>query len=134
MTTHAPKKSRSRGLTRRVTDPRVVFAASIIVGLAVSAYAGRMPAWVPFAYLVGSVVTFIAYGIDKRSAEAGEWRISEAALHLLDLLFGWPGGLAAQQFYSHKTRKVWFQIVFWLTGLLHLVCWAYVITQTTLLR
>jgi uncharacterized membrane protein YsdA (DUF1294 family) len=38
-----------------------------------------------------NAITFWIYAIDKRRAEAGEWRISEAQLHLLELLGGWPG-------------------------------------------
>ena len=42
-----------------------------------------------------------------------EWRVKETSLHLLELLGGWPGALAGQHFFQHKTRKVRFQVVFW---------------------
>ncbi|WP_147463771.1 DUF1294 domain-containing protein, partial [Pseudomonas amygdali] len=38
-------------------------------------------------------------------------------------LGGWPGALLAQQVFRHKTRKVSFQIVFWLIVLAHQVLW-----------
>lgn len=134
MTNAGPKPSRSRGLTRRATDPGVVFAASIIVGLAISAYAGPIPQWVPALYLIASVVSFIVYGLDKRRSERNAWRIPEATMHAINLAFGWPGGLAGQQFFRHKTRKLSFQIVFWMIGFVHLLAWVYIITQTTWLR
>jgi len=54
------------------------------------------------------------YWIDKRRAEAGQWRISEGSLHLLELLGGWPGAFLAQRLFRHKIEKVSYQIVFWL--------------------
>ena len=64
-------------------------------------------------YAVMSVVTFLAYGRDKRAAELGQRRTSEATLHALSLLCGWPGALVAQRMFHHKTRKTSFQLVFW---------------------
>ena len=81
--------------------------------------------YVLFAYLamVGlmSPVAFLAYGWDKRRARREERRISEKTLHLLALFGGWPGALAGQRAFRHKTQKVSFQIVFWLTGGLQIV-------------
>lgn len=71
-----------------------------------------------FAALTGavvSVITYVLYGADKRRAEAGRRRTPELVLHLADLLGGWPGGLLAQRRFRHKTAKLSFQCVFWLT-------------------
>jgi len=70
-----------------------------------------------------SLVTFIAYGADKRAASLDRRRTSEARLHLLALAFGWPGAFLARRLLRHKTRKQPFTLVFWLTGLLHLGAW-----------
>jgi len=83
-------------------------------------------------YLVGvTVLTFLAYGYDKRQAVGGGGRVSEASLHILALIGGTLGAMAGQLVFSHKTRKqsfrnvfmgiVLFQIVlsgiwFWITG------------------
>ena len=40
--------------------------------------------------------------------------MSEAQLHLLELLGGWPGALLAQRRLRHKCSKRSYQIVFWL--------------------
>ena len=60
---------------------------------------------------------------DKRRALRNGWRTPEARLHLLELLGGWPGALIAQQLLRHKTRKLSFQLVFWLIVMLHQVVW-----------
>lgn len=80
--------------------------------------------WLPAAiYLVMSVITFGLYGYDKRQARGEGRRTPEKLLHGLELLGGWPGALVAQQVFRHKTRKVAFQVVFWLIVLLHELFW-----------
>lgn len=61
-----------------------------------------------------NVVTFLAYGIDKRAAKRGDWRVSEARLHSLELLGGWASAYLAQKFFHHKTKKKSYQAMFWL--------------------
>lgn len=70
---------------------------------------------VPLVYLAMSVVTFVAYGEDKRLAQTGGYRISEAALIGFGLVGGWPGALLAQGYFRHKTRKQPFRTVFFLS-------------------
>ncbi|RFC47584.1 MAG: putative membrane protein YsdA [Verrucomicrobia bacterium] len=69
--------------------------------------------------LTASFFTWLAYWSDKRRAEAGEWRLPEATLHLGELIGGWPGAFLAQRYYHHKTAKLSYQIVFWMIVLLH---------------
>lgn len=69
-------------------------------------------------------LTYVTYSEDKDAASTKTWRVSEATLHLLALLGGWPAALAAQRVLRHKTQKVWFQCVFWLTVTVHQVLWA----------
>ena len=61
-----------------------------------------------------NVVTFWAYGSDKRAAQNGAWRIPEAHLHALEFLGGWPAAYAAQKFFHHKNKKRSYQAMFWL--------------------
>ena len=68
-----------------------------------------------------SPVSFLTYGWDKRQAKLDGWRVPEKTLHSIDAIGGWPGGFLAQQIFRHKTRKMPFQIKFWLTVLLHVV-------------
>ncbi|HSI23930.1 MAG TPA: DUF1294 domain-containing protein [Methylophilaceae bacterium] len=66
-------------------------------------------------YTALSLITATLYALDKSAARRGHWRIPEYLLHLLAVVGGWPGALAAQQMIRHKSRKLRFQIVFWLT-------------------
>lgn len=66
-----------------------------------------------------SLITFLAYGWDKRCATRASRRIPEQSLHFLALLGGWPGALLGQRQFRHKTQKFSFRIVFWLTVILN---------------
>ena len=85
-----------------------------------------MPAemtWIFMAYLVMGVITFIVYGIDKWRAARGRWRVPERHLHLLELLFGWPGALVGQLVFRHKLKKWSYMGVFVLIVFVHVVGW-----------
>ena len=75
------------------------------------------------AYGVVSVLAFFMYWADKRKARVDAWRTPENILHALELAGGWPGALIAQQVFRHKTRKVSYQVLFWVIVLLHQVFW-----------
>ncbi|WCM48839.1 DUF1294 domain-containing protein [Pseudomonas sp. WJP1] len=75
------------------------------------------------AYGIVSVLAFLLYWSDKRKARFDHWRTPENVLHALEFAGGWPGALLAQQVFRHKTRKVSFQLVFWIIVLLHQVFW-----------
>lgn len=79
--------------------------------------------WGLLAYLGASLISFLQYWQDKASALNGRRRTPENALHLIELLGGWPGGLLAQQCFRHKTRKVAYQVVFWLIVAAHQLFW-----------
>lgn len=108
-----PTRSRAAG-SRGLAGPLTLVLAFAGL-LALTAVAGRLPLAVPAAYLVLSLLSFWTYGADKAAALRGDWRVSESALHLTDLLGGWPGGLIARHVYRHKTRKQPFRTVFWFT-------------------
>ena len=88
---------------------------------------GRILIAVLGVYAAASAASFAAYAIDKRAAAAGRPRTRERTLHLIDLFFGWPGGLAAQRIVRHKNRKGRYQAVFWATVLLHAGVWVWVL-------
>ena len=75
------------------------------------------------AYGVVSVIAFLLYWSDKRKAQTNSWRTPENILHAVELAGGWPGALIAQQVFRHKTRKVSYQVLFWVIVLLHQVFW-----------
>ncbi len=96
----------------RLTGSLLASGAFSFVLLAGSAF-GPLPWTIPLVYAVMSIVAFTAYALDKRAAQAGQWRTGEGALILLGLLGGWPGALIAQEMFRHKTRKQPFRAVFW---------------------
>ena len=79
------------------------------------AWLGRLPLAVLGLYAAASVVAFLAYGHDKSAAVRDAWRVKENTLHLFSLLGGWPGALAAQRLFRHKSSKASFQTTYWLT-------------------
>lgn len=103
----------------------------------VAAYAGALAwairqQWLPlefaFAPVLASIVTFMAYAADKHAAQAVQWRMPEAHLHLLELLCGWPGALLAQRLLRHKSRKPGYRVAFRMMVVLNLaatVAWIY---------
>ncbi|MGV6395324.1 DUF1294 domain-containing protein [Pseudomonas caspiana] len=117
----ASGKTSARRFVRLKLFVLLTLCALPIIGAGALAING---VWLPLAiYLVMSVLAVFLYWRDKRQARADGWRTPEKVLHAVELLGGWPGALIAQQLFRHKTRKVSFQLVFWLIVLLHQVYW-----------
>jgi uncharacterized membrane protein YsdA (DUF1294 family) len=110
---------------RRTSGTSVSALIIMFLLLAIPAYAlSRFAASIDWRLLVGvpialSLFAFVAFRIDKRRAEAGEWRIPEATLHMSELLGGWPGSFLAQRTFRHKTSKASYQVEFWLIVIIH---------------
>jgi uncharacterized membrane protein YsdA (DUF1294 family) len=83
--------------------------------LVVMVWSGHIPMAVAMAYLVISLMTFMAYALDKSAAKSGQRRTPENMLFLYGLAGGWPGAIFAQQLFRHKSSKREFQTIFWLT-------------------
>ena len=105
-------------------NPRAAWrlgAAGLLLAILLCAtLAARVPGWLVIAYLGAGVVSIAAYWLDKRAAEAGQWRISEATLHGIDFAGGIIGGLAAQALLRHKTSKPDFGLVTGRVVLIHI--------------
>lgn len=59
--------------------------------------------------IVINIITFAVFGIDKKKAIDGKFRIKELTLFVLSLLGGSLGGLIAMHIFHHKTRKWYFK-------------------------
>lgn len=57
-----------------------------------------------------NIITFFAYGNDKKRARQNRWRISEKVLMTLALLGGSAGAFLGMQVFHHKTKKPLFKI------------------------
>ena len=108
----------------------ILFAVLFLAGVGLSALLGHLPGAVTIAYLVMSLITFLAYAIDKQAARAGRWRTGESTLLLLGLAGGWPGALIAQQNLRHKSKKASFRAALWLTVVLNGAVFAWLHTET----
>lgn len=117
---------RGAGAPRRWGPWIALFVAVDFIGaLGVAAFHGLIPRAVPWVYLALSVATFATYAWDKWRAKRGADRTAEATLHLLEMLGGWPGALAAQHWLRHKVAKPSYQIRFWIIALCHVGIWVW---------
>lgn len=67
------------------------------------------PAGLLAVYLAAiNLATFAVYGVDKRRARRGEWRVPEKTLFLLPLLGGSVGALLGMRIFHHKTKHWYF--------------------------
>lgn len=117
-------RPRSRGSIKRALPKLLgLVLLGLLPALGLFRLAEQSTYWPLYAYLSASLLAFGLYLHDKRSALRSGWRIPEARLHLVELFGGWPGALIAQQMLRHKTRKLSFQLVFWLIVLAHQAVW-----------
>ncbi|WP_455819210.1 DUF1294 domain-containing protein [Pseudomonas cerasi] len=71
-------------------------------------------------FLLASTLTFLIYGGDKLAARKSLRRVPESTLLVFGLLGGWPGAIAGQQLFRHKTQKQPFKTWFVITVILNL--------------
>ena len=80
-----------------------------------------LPYSIAMWFLLTNVLTWLIYGIDKLAARKAWSRIPESTLLTFGLLGGWPGAIAGQQCFRHKTQKQPFKTWFILSVALNLV-------------
>ena len=90
----------------------LILAFSAVV--AVALFQKMLPYQIAPLYLIVSIFTFIAFGLDKSAARRGRWRTRESTLQLMALMGGWPGALLAQRWLRHKSQKTRFRMLLWL--------------------
>jgi len=71
--------------------------------------AGMWP-FLLYALLALNLVTFLAFGWDKRRAKRNVRRTPEATLLTLSWLGGFPGGWVGMNLFRHKTKKLSFKL------------------------
>ncbi|WP_057660269.1 DUF1294 domain-containing protein [Pseudoxanthomonas dokdonensis] len=120
--THRPRSKHGngnqRGHDRSLAGWMVLITA--LGGLAWAIHRQRLPLEAGMWAVTVSVITYIAYALDKHAAQSGRWRIAENNLHLLELLGGWPGAWIAQRLLRHKTLKPSYRRAFWSMVVLNL--------------
>ena len=91
-------------------DPRnrPALIVAMVLGLVAFVLLWLWAGWSPLlAWLVGwSVPAFALYGIDKRQARSGGWRIPENLLHGVALIGGVAGAWTGRLVFRHKTHML----------------------------
>jgi uncharacterized membrane protein YsdA (DUF1294 family) len=113
---------------KNISKFSVYLSITFIILITFSYVIDMLPLKLLLLYLGTSFITFIAYAVDKSKAQRGAWRIKESTLHLLALLGGWPGAAIAQQQLRHKSQKTQFRIVFWLTTVINIAAFSWLIS------
>jgi uncharacterized membrane protein YsdA (DUF1294 family)/cold shock CspA family protein len=107
----------------------IAFAVSFLFALAALMAIGMLEwSWLALYYGV-SLVTYGCYSRDKKVAQTTGRRTSEATLHLLSLIGGWPGALIAQVCLRHKTRKLSFLVRYWFTVVVNCIALGVIVIQ-----
>lgn len=119
-----PAKSPGRG------NAGLIIAIAFLAMLEGLVLYDQLPLAVLGLYLLASAVAFLAYALDKAAAQRRQWRTQESTLHLLALIGGWPGAVAAQQLLRHKSSKQSFQSTFWLTVVLNCAALGWLLTPS----
>ena len=69
----------------------------------------RFDPTLPGLFLIAlNMLAFASFGIDKRRARNGDWRIKESTLLGLALIGGTGGAYLGRWYFRHKTRKAGF--------------------------
>lgn len=106
--------------------PRIALGTGFLLAMIVLTVLGKLPAALPLGYALMSLVSYIAYALDKDAAgKPNRQRTPEATLHMMDVLGGWPGALIAQQQMRHKTVKASFQAGFLISVMFNLGLFAW---------
>ena len=92
----------------------LVIPAFLFIALAIATQRPIPAEWL-IVYGVASLACFAGYGLDKRAARRSQWRVSETILLLVGLVGGWPGAIIGQEVFRHKTQKVAFRTLFWMS-------------------
>lgn len=106
----------------------LLMAIAFLFAVTWTVVAGMLPVLFLWFYLGISVLAFAIYGLDKRAAKSGQRRTPESTLHLLSLLGGWPGAMYAQQLFRHKSVKQPFRTVYWITVVINIGWFCYLVS------
>lgn len=88
----------------------LVTAAMLLILVHLVVILGHAPFGLLIVYAAMSGLSLYLYSRDKKAAQFGWWRVSEARLLAVDLFGGIVGGLLAQHRYRHKQSKQSYQL------------------------
>lgn len=79
--------------------------------------------------ILWNLVVFGLYTEDKRRTKRGLWRISEKTLLFSSFMFGGIGAIISAHICHHKTRKWYFQVVWWLGVILDILVIVFILKK-----
>ena len=88
-----------------------------------------MNKWLSVYLVIINIIAFAMYGIDKRRANRGEWRISEMALLGVAIIGGSVGAILGMFVFRHKTQHWYFRYGLPLILLVQVAIGAFVATR-----
>lgn len=71
-------------------------------------------------YICVNIIAFILYGLDKKYAREGRWRIPEKTLLGIALIGGAAGAWIGMQTFRHKTKHMSFRMLVPLFAVVHM--------------
>lgn len=111
-----PEKKKARH-----AGPGIWLTLLFCIFLPAAYLAGHISVAILAAYLLLSIITFVAYALDKSAARHNRRRTRERTLHLLGAVGGWPGAYFARQWLRHKSSKLSFIRTFWLSAIVNVM-------------
>ena len=88
----------------------VTLLESLILSSSLSINKDNLLLVLVIAEIVMSIITLLAYKIDKQKAKSGKWRTKEKTLLILPWLMGGIGGLIGIYGVRHKTNHWYFPL------------------------
>lgn len=83
--------------------------------------------WILVYYIIINVTTFMLYGLDKRKAVRGVWRIPEKTLLGIAALGGALGAFLGMYAFHHKTKHWKFRIAVPCYFIIHVLLCVYMV-------
>ncbi|GHF98095.1 cold shock and DUF1294 domain-containing protein [Thalassotalea marina] len=114
--------------TKHASKFSIYLSIMFLIAIFILFILGYVPIKLCLAYLGLSLITFIIYAFDKSKAQSGAWRTPESTLHLFSIAGGWPGAAIAQQTLRHKSKKKEFRFVYWMTVIINIGAFAWLIS------
>jgi uncharacterized membrane protein YsdA (DUF1294 family)/cold shock CspA family protein len=108
---------------------KAAFSIGLLMFLGASVSMGKLPPAIIAIYIGASLVTYVAYKMDKSAAQGNRRRTPERTLHLFSLVGGWPGAMLAQRTFRHKSSKKEFQTTFWGTVVVNCFALGWLVTD-----
>ena len=84
--------------------------------------------WLVVAWYAALGIVPMRYMPKTRAAQNGDWRTPESTLHLMSALGGWVGAMVAQTYLRHKSQKPEFRLTYYLTVVINMAGFLFVLS------